>query len=82
MTAKEFNDKLSIFACVRGTVIYNINYRGKWIECRSHDTLAYDTIRSGENSSFYTVKQAMQALYNEGKPTKQRRIYNKLIDLN
>lgn len=66
MTLEQLMDKVRIDGPVlRGYFNYSILYRGSWEHTSSNDTLAYDTIKSGERSHAYTVKQAYQALWDK-----------------
>ena len=66
MTLKQLKDKVRIDSPVlHGYFKYSILYRGSWVHTASNDTLAYDTIKSGEKSFAYTIKQAYQALWNK-----------------
>ena len=65
MTLKELKAKMNICTCVRGMFSVGILYRGSWNYSHSNNTLAYDVIKSEEPSSFYTIKQAYQALWDE-----------------
>ena len=73
MTLKELKNKVSIGCCTRGAFNVTITYRGKEFSCSSTDTRAYDVARAWLKeddtlgSSYYTPKQAYQALYDEVK---------------
>ena len=72
MTLKELQSKIySVGVCLSGQFEVVIEYRNKLYKCRSNNTLAYDTLRYDPDpvpsDSYYTMKQAMQALYDECK---------------
>lgn len=67
MTLKELQDKVyRIGVCCGGQFEVVIMYRNKLYHCQSNNTLAYDTIKS-DDVGYYTLKQAMKALYDECK---------------
>ena len=73
MTKQELLNKVSISWKGYGTFNVTIEFRGKSYSCTSHNTLAYDRIRSDDSMSEYrsefgyTYKQALEALYDECK---------------
>lgn len=73
MTLSELKNKVEIGTCVNGHFKVTIMYRGKKYTCTSTDTLAYDVARAWLKeddtlgTSYYTPKQAYQALYDEVK---------------
>lgn len=69
MTQKELSHRLTIGVCCGGQFEVTIEYRNKTYRCKSNNTMAYDCIQSDNNELAYysSVRQAMQALYDECK---------------
>lgn len=73
MTLSELKNKVELGTCANGHFNVTIMYRGKKYTCTSTDTLAYDAARAWLKeddtlgTSYYTPKQAYQALYDEVK---------------
>ena len=77
MTLKQLTEKVRVGLCMSGQFRVDITYRGWDYWCPSHNTLAYDVIRDWKRdnvvkSTYYTPKQAYEALWDECKR------YNKL----
>lgn len=62
MTLRELENRVTIGVVLQGHFKVTIEYRGKSYSCISTDTLASDCIRY-DDKSYYTRKQAFQALY-------------------
>ena len=69
MTQKELQQRLTIGCCARGQFEIEIEYRNKTYRCKSNNTLAYDCLHNqlGELVYYSSIRQAMQALYDECK---------------
>lgn len=74
MSLDELMDKVSVRQIGSGCYKVTIEYRGKFYQCRSNNSFAYDRLvaQSYQESdrqilSEYTLKQAFQALYDECK---------------
>ena len=68
MTEQELKDRIKVEWKGYGSYRITIKFRNKFYSCISHNSLAYDDMDSYDNhSSYYTSKQAYQALYDECK---------------
>ena len=71
MTTQELRDRIHFKWKGYGTYKVTIEYRGKFYSCTSHNSLAYDRIRSDVEDRVevygYTYKQACRSFYNECK---------------
>lgn len=74
MRLKELADKVYVKKTGSGTYTVIIDFRNKYYKCQSHNSLAYDRImaqsyqkNANQVLSEYTLKQALQSLYDECK---------------
>lgn len=72
MTTQELRKRITIQWKGYGSYKVTIEYRGKLYSCTSHNSLAYDRIKSSDvednvESYGYTYKQACLSFYNECK---------------
>lgn len=64
MTTEQLLERVSVRLAGTGTYEVRITYRGRDYSCRTNNSLAWDAIRWGDRS-YYTRRQALQALYDE-----------------
>ena len=64
MTTEQLLERVSVRLAGSGAYQVRISYYGREYCCRSNNSMAWDAIRYGDKS-YYTRRQALQALYDE-----------------
>lgn len=77
MTEKELRERVEVcHAHGYGRYRVTISYRGKYYECFSNNTLAWDDLGSEHRVWYKTDKACLQAFYNECKRINRLGEYN------